>query len=264
MRITIENLTCGYGDKDIVRNFSVSFDAGEIVALLGPNGIGKTTLFKSILRLVPIRSGRIRLDGTDAGSLSDREFAKRIAYVPQTHTPPFSFWAIEEVTMGRTAHMGASASPKASDTAIAQQSLERLGIADLAERQYTELSGGERQLVLVARALAQEPAVLLMDEPTSNLDFDNQARVLSVIKHLAEEGLGILLTTHAPDQVFLCDAKVCLMKRGFRYEIGNASEILTQEQLKDAYGIEVTVLHQTIQGIPMSFCQPKLVDYTVL
>lgn len=241
MRLTVDDLSCGYGEHRVVDELSLTVDSGEVMCLLGPNGVGKTTLFKTILGFLAPQGGRVLIDGRDARTLGRREQARLIAYVPQAHTPPFPFSVRDVVTMGRTARLGLFSSPGPADKALALESLERLGIDSLAERPYTEISGGERQMVLIARALTQEPQLLIMDEPTSSLDFGNQVRVLQVVRRLAEQGLCIVMTTHVPDHAFLTSARVALLQADAPVMVGSADEIVTEEAMNAAYGVTVRI-----------------------
>ncbi len=258
MKLEFDAVTCGYNGKAVVSGFSAALHSGEILCLLGPNGVGKTTLFKTVLGFVKTMGGRILIDGRDAHTLSKIEFARVVAYVPQAHVPPFPFTAKDVVLMGRTAHIGAFGSPSRHDHRITEETMESLSIDHLQDRIYTELSGGERQMVLVARALAQEPAFLMMDEPTSNLDFGNQVRVLEQVKRLADKGLGILMTTHFPDHAFQCHGNVVLMQKDSRFLFGTAVEVITEDNLKAAYNIDVNVLEHSIQGQMIRYCLPVL------
>lgn len=258
MILDIQNISCGYGKKTVIRNFSARVESGGVFCLLGPNGVGKTTLFKTILRLLPPVSGQIYLDGKNISDYTDMEFARKVAYVPQAHTPPFAFSVRDVVVMGRISHMGAFSSPSKKDYETADQVLQELGIWRLRERAYTELSGGERQMVLIARALAQEPMFLMMDEPTSNLDFGNQVSVLRTVCRLARKGLGILMTTHFPEHMAQCNAKGVLILRDGRYIFGNSDIILTPENLRDAYGIEALIMDVENKGAKIKICQPLL------
>jgi len=256
--IKMENVCCGYKDKKVVEGFSAAISSGEILCLLGPNGVGKTTLFKCILGLLPLMGGSITVDGRDVRELSASEYAKIVGYVPQAHTPPFSFRVFDVVVMGRTTHLGMFSNPGKKDFQIAAACLERLEISHLADRVYTEISGGEQQMVLIARALAQEPAFLIMDEPTSNLDFGNQARVLKNVCLLAEQGLGIIMTTHQPDHVFQCGADVSLIINGSSHLSGSAETVLTEQRLRDAYGIDVAVMNVQYRTYDLCFCRPLI------
>jgi iron complex transport system ATP-binding protein len=254
--LRIENIKCGYGDKLVVDGLSVSTSTGEILCLLGPNGIGKTTLFKTILGFLPVLGGEVLVDGRDISRLSRRELARMISYVPQARTPTFAFKAIDVVTMGRIAHIGPFGSPGRKDVRAAHNALERLGIESLRERACTELSGGEVQMVMIARALAQESEFLMMDEPTASLDFGNQVRIIRICKRLAAEGLGIIMTTHFPDHAFQCGASVGLMLKGYEYVCGTAHDVLTEENLMRAYGIRVAVVNVDYCGSQLQLCQP--------
>lgn len=260
MKLEVRDIRCGYGEKVVVDGFSSDISSGDIFCLLGPNGVGKTTLFKSILGILPVMNGSIICDGLDLHTLSIKDFAKLIAYVPQAHSPPFAYNVLDVVAMGRTAHLDVFGSPRQIDAEIAYATMGRLGIESLADRIYTELSGGEMQMVLIARALAQESEFLLMDEPTANLDFGNQARVLQTVKILAKDGLGIIMTTHDPDHVFQCNARVALMQRGQKYLYGNAEEIMQGENLSAAYNVDVAVLDVEYQTKRYRMCQPILSD----
>lgn len=253
--LSVEHLACGYGDRCVVEDFSAQVETGEIHCLLGSSGVGKTTLFETILGLIPRMGGKALVDGKDAKEFSVKQFAQVIAYVSQAHVPPFAFTVRDAVVMGRMAHMGVFSSPGKEDYACADEATERLGIGKLAGHVYTELSCGERQMTLIARAFAQQPQFLMMDEPTAALDFGNQAQVLSAVKHLSESGLGVIMTTHAPDHLLQCNAGTLLLRDGV-YLRGSAEELLTTENLQRAYGIEVMVLDSTWRGEPVRFCRP--------
>jgi iron complex transport system ATP-binding protein len=169
------------------------------------------------------------------------EVATRIAYVPQTHTAHFPYTVRDMVTMGRTAHLGPFARPGARDHAAALEALEVLGIADLTDADYTRVSGGQRQLALIARALAQASPLIVMDEPTASLDFGNQALVLREIRALAAQGYGIVLSTHDPDHAFACASAVALLHGGRLVATGAPSDVLSPARLEAVYGLPVAV-----------------------
>lgn len=253
-----KDMVCGYDGIPIVKNVSLKVESGEIYCLLGPNGVGKTTLFKSMLGFLKLMGGNITLDGEDVLRWPARRRAQVVGYVPQTHTPPFPYKVLDVVVMGRVAHLGSFASPGEEDIHAAEEALDRLEMSYLANKIYTEISGGERQMVLVARALAQDPQILVMDEPTSNLDFGNQVRVLSQVNRLAEDGIGVLMTTHFPDHAFLCSSTVgLLMKDGFLN--GPADRIVTEENLRAAYGVDVRIIDEYEDGVGLlKSCVPVM------
>ncbi len=247
-------LTIGYGRHAVGQDISLTIRPGEILCLLGPNGCGKTTLFRTLLGLLPALAGEVRLSGETLSSMPRAAVARAIAYVPQAHAPSFPYEAQEIVLMGRTARLGLFGQPSQRDRAIARSALERLGIGDLAERDYARLSGGQRQLVLIARALAQEAPLIVMDEPTASLDFGNRAQVLAIVAEIAraarEGGAGVVLSTHDPDQAFALEAEVAMMRGGSIYRQGPAESVLTGEALSAVYGLPITV-ERTTSGRPV-------------
>ena len=259
MMLEARDLAIGYGKTKVGAGLSLAVNAGDILCLLGPNGCGKTTLFRTLLGLLPALSGQVLLGDKPITAQSRAEIARRIAYVPQAHAPPFPFEALEVVLMGRTARLGRFGQPGRRDREIALDAMRQLGIADLAHRDYSRLSGGQRQLVLIARALAQQATLIVMDEPTASLDFGNQAQVLARIKMLTQEaadaGHGVILSTHDPDQAFALDARVLLMKHGRPQAEGSANEVLTGTSLSDVYGIPICV---ETTGSGRKVCLPSL------
>jgi iron complex transport system ATP-binding protein len=229
---------------DVVQNASFSVADGRIAVLLGPNGSGKTTLFKCIAGIWKPRRGAIFLDGKDTARLTFRERALLLAMVPQDHTPPFPYTALEAVLMGRAPHVGMYASPSAPDLDKGRAALETMGVGRLADRPYTRVSGGERQLILIARALAQEAPILLLDEPTSHLDFRNQHAVLSLVRRVAEDkGLTVLMTLHDPNLAAHFAHQVVLLKEGGVIADGTTEEVMTAERLEQLYGMGIGVMH---------------------
>lgn len=243
--IEIKNVTLGYGvkhHKKILNNVWAQMKKGELLCILGPNGIGKTTLFKGILGLLPLLEGEITIHGTSIKNQSKVEIAKYIGYVPQYHTPPFPYGVLDVVLMGRNPHISTFGSPTKEDNKIAQESLDRLGIRHLEGERYTELSGGERQMVLIARALAQKTEYLLMDEPTSNLDYGNQIHLLKIMKRLTEDGMGICFTSHYPEHSFLSQSEVLIMKKDKTMVQGSAQELITEEMLYEMYQLKTEII----------------------
>ncbi|THF55144.1 ABC transporter ATP-binding protein [Pseudothauera rhizosphaerae] len=240
--LEIHHLHCGYGHRAVLADIGFTLREGELLCLLGPNGVGKTTLFKTILGLIPRQGGQILIDGEDVAHWPRPRLARWIGYVPQAHTPPFPFRVRDVVAMGRIAHHGLFASPGAQDRRIADAALDALGIAALGSACYTEISGGERQLVLIARALAQQPHILVMDEPTSNLDYGNQLKVLAHVRRVAvEHELAVILTTHHPDHALMYATRALVLDRDKRHAIGEPEAVITESYLRDTYGVATEI-----------------------
>jgi iron complex transport system ATP-binding protein len=237
------DLTIGYPDRTVGRGLDVALSTGEVLALLGPNGGGKTTLLKTLLGLLKPKAGEVRLGDKPLDNYSIRERARVVAYVPQVHISTFAFTVETVVLMGRTAHGSLFSRPSGQDRAVAQAALERFGIAALANRPYTMISGGERQLVLLARALAQEPQFVVLDEPTASLDFGNQGKVMREIRALAKSGHGVLFTTHDPNHALRAADRAYLLREGNRIADGPVATVLNREQLESLY--HATVEHLT-------------------
>lgn len=264
MTLEIRQLAFGYAGPPIGRDVDLGVPLGHILCLLGPNGSGKTTLFKTILGLLEPRGGIVAVDGVSTRGWSRRQRARVFGYVPQAQPAVFAFSVLDLVLMGGTAHLGLFAVPARRDHDIAESALALFGIEELARRPYGELSGGERQLTLVARAIAQEPSILVLDEPTANLDFGNQVRVLSAIRRLAARGLAVVFSTHDPDQAFLCADHVGLLHGGRLVALGPPAEVITSEQLRAVYGVEVTVASVAVgRAGTQTVCVPSLGDAAV-
>jgi iron complex transport system ATP-binding protein len=236
------DLTIGYPDHTVGRGLDVALSTGEVLALLGPNGGGKTTLLKTLLGLLKPKAGEVRLGDKPLDEYTVRERARVIAYVPQVHIGTFAFTVETVVLMGRTAHGNLFSRPTTHDRAVAHSVLERFGISGLANRPYTMISGGERQLVLLARALAQEPRFIVLDEPTASLDFGNQGKVMNEIQALAKSGHGVLFTTHDPNHALRAADRAYLLRDGVRIADGPAAIVLNREQLKALYQASIEQL----------------------
>jgi iron complex transport system ATP-binding protein len=243
-------------DRPVLDGVSLNLEAGEIVCLLGPNGTGKTTLVRCVLDLQRLRSGIIELDGRPLRSIPAAKRAKMMAYVPQATTVAFPYTAFEIVLMGRVSHIGIGSRVNAADRRQAWESMERLGTAELADMAFDELSGGEKQMTLVARALAQQAQILVMDEPTANLDYHNQVRMLQVIRTLAREGLAVLMVSHFPDHAFLACTRALLMRDGRVMAQGPPGDIVTTENLSRLYSTPVAVTEAVIDGQRTKVCVP--------
>ena len=257
MKLEAKHLDFGYGARHVGHDVSLSVEAGEVLCLLGPNGSGKTTLFKTLLGLLPTQGGEVLMDGAALRGRKRNEVAQRVSYVPQAHAAFFPFTVAEVVLMGRTAHLGVFSSPSRRDREVAMGAIERMRLTHLADATYTRISGGERQLTLIARALAQEGRIIVMDEPTANLDFGNQVRVLEHIQSLARSGIGVLLSTHDPDHAFICADRVAMLHEGRLARLGDPAATITPESLKEIYGVEVAVVRVAVrEGRERRVCVP--------
>jgi iron complex transport system ATP-binding protein len=242
------DLSIGYRDRVVGRGLDVGLREGEVLALLGPNGSGKTTLLKTLLGILAPLGGAALIDERPIASYPAPERARRIAYVPQSHVPTFAFTVETVVLMGRTAHGNLFSAPSRRDRQVAARTLEHFGIAALAARPYTMISGGERQLVLLARALAQEPRFIVLDEPTASLDFGNQGKVMREMRALAGAGHGVLFTTHDPNHALRAADRAFLMRDGQRLAEGGVRDVLTRAQLESLYGAPVETLTDGATG----------------
>ena len=239
--LAICQLAFGHGAHAVARGVDFSLQKGEVLAVLGANGCGKTTLFRTILGLLPPLAGSIAFDGRDLAHMSAPVRARHFAYVPQQQTSAFAFTVTDAVLMGRAASIDWFSRPAAADRALVAQALERVGISGLAHRPMTEISGGERQLALIARALAQGAQVLVLDEPTANLDYGNKLRVLREIERLRSEGRTILFSTHDPDHALAHADHALMIADGRVLAIAPVAEALTDETLSTLYGMSVRV-----------------------
>jgi iron complex transport system ATP-binding protein len=237
-----ERLAFGFPGRTIGSGIDFALGAGEVLCLLGPNGGGKTTLMRTLLGLLPPHSGAVFLEKSSIQEVPRNLVARSLGYVPQAHAGAFAYSVREMVLMGRTAHMSLFAAPSARDREAADKAIDTLGIAHLAARPFTEISGGERQLALVARALAQEPKILVMDEPTSSLDFGNQVRVLGHVRRLAAQGIAVLMSSHQPDHALQCADRALLLGEGKALALGSPREVITPETLRQLYGVNVRIV----------------------
>jgi len=233
--LKVQDLHFSYGSRAVLRGISFQVREGELCGLFGPNGCGKTTLFKCCLSFLKPQKGIIRLGDLDVRNLRVKDMARSIAYVPQEHKPPFPYLAREVVLMGRTPHLEGLFSISDGHKRKAMESMELLEISSLAEEPYNQLSGGQRQLVLIARAIAQETGVILLDEPTSTLDFSNQVRIWQILRRIAQRGIAILACCHDPNHVsWFCD-KVILMNGEGIIGQGPPRQMINQETLERIY-----------------------------
>lgn len=257
MLLEIENLYGGYGRGDIVKGVTASADAGDILCLVGPNGCGKTTLFRLILGSLKATSGKVFIDGKDTGQLSQKELARLVAYIPQYHTPIYEYTVLEIVLMGRASHFSAFDQPSPADREAAFNALEKINAVHLANEKYTDLSGGQRQLILIARAICQEAKVFVMDEPAANLDYANHQLLMDVIVDLAGKGYLVVMSTHSPEHPASIGSKVLMMRAGRVASFGPPEEVITSENLEAVYGVEMDVAtFRDRYGVNRTICFP--------
>lgn len=240
VKISIKDLTFSYKSNKILDDLNISVDGSEIVSLVGPNGSGKTTLIKCIDRILKPR-GSILLEGREVQKMKQQEIARQIGYVPQSSATPLATTVFDTVLMGRRPHIGWRVSDfdldKVSDT------LERLNLQDLAMRDFGQLSGGQKQKVLIARALVQEPTVLLLDEPTSNLDMKHQLDVLETISSMVKEkGISAVMAIHDLNLAARFSDKLVMLKKGVIYAAGTPIDLLSEKNISDVYGVEAIVM----------------------
>ncbi len=257
MLLEIKNLRGGYGGEDIVKGVTCSADAGEVLCLVGPNGCGKTTLFRLILGIIQTTGGDIHIDGKPTRALTPKDMASLVAYIPQHHTPIFTYTALDIVIMGRASHFSTFEAPKAIDREAAFDALKKMDALHLANRKYTSLSGGQRQMVLIARAICQSAKVFVMDEPGASLDYANQQLLMDIVKDLSEQGYCVVMSTHSPEHPLSVGHKVLLMREGQVAAFGKPADVITPEVLEDVYGIEMDVISvEDRYGIRRTICLP--------
>lgn len=256
-----ENISFAYKKEHLILNdISLEVNSGEIVCVLGPNGTGKTTMLRCLLGFNKPSKGKITIDGKQMHELGVKNRAKCLAYVPQYSSLSFPYTVKEVVLMGRTAYLSYGMPFSKVDYDFAIKTIDRLGISHISDSLYNELSRGQKQMVLLARALTQDAKILIMDEPTANLDYSNQVKMLETIKQLVNEGYGILMTSHFPDHAFLTESRVILMKGGKKLYDGNPDEIITTESLTNLYQTSVEVSEINIKAYEKSIkvCVPIL------
>lgn len=239
--IRVRAATFRYGQREVLKGLDLDVYRGEVLSILGPNGCGKTTLLRCIGGASTALSGSVRFGDADVGSLPPPARARKIGFLFQEHTPTFPLVVRDVVIMGRAPHLSVFGSPGPGDFAMADEALERVGMMHLKNRPYTQVSGGERQLVLLARTLVQKPDVILLDEPTAHLDFRNQVLTLRIIRSLAADGLTMVMTTHDPNHALWFGGRAALMKEGRFVAVGPASDVITDATLSATYDTDVRV-----------------------
>lgn len=243
MLLEFADISSGFdADKPLVEHVNMELHEGEIACVLGPNGCGKTTLVRSALGMRKLLGGKAFLDGRDLAKIPAQQRARQFAYVAQAHNQPFPYRVAEMVMLGRMAIIAGSGKPRAADYDAVEEILGQLDLYDLRNEPYTDLSGGQVQRVMIARALAQDPKVLVLDEPTAALDYGNAAKVLQAIRSLADNGQAAIMITHAPNQAFLLRSKVLLLRPGQVPVFGEASQAITSANIAASYGHDVRVV----------------------
>ncbi len=261
MSIGVINGNFSYGKKPILKDINFNLEKGEILSILGPNGIGKTSLIKCITGLLEWTSGSSQVDKTDIRKMTKKELWKKISYVPQSIHFAFSYTGLEMVLLGITVNLSFFSQPGKKDLKKCLNIMEKLGIAYLAQRDCNTMSGGELQMVLIARALVSDPEIIILDEPESGLDFKNQLKILKLIEKLSHvEGLIAIINTHYPENAIAMSDKCLLLTRNYQYRYGLTKEILTEENIKEAFEVEVIIDKVSRKGIeyeniiPIAIC----------
>lgn len=252
--IDAKNISFSYGNKKILNNIDFQLYQGDVLSLVGQNGCGKTTLLKILLGIFK-SDGEIKILSKNINEYKNKELAKLISYVPQIHQIPFDYTVFEVVLMGRLAHIGLFSNYSQIDKKIALKALEKVGITHLKDNIYSKISGGERQLTFIARALTQESKIIFMDEPVTGLDYGNQLKLLKFLKKLSSEGYTFVKTTHYPDHALYASNKVMMLKNGQILDVGNIDEKLTSTNIKKLYDVDVEIISKE-NGY--KFCIPSI------
>lgn len=254
MGVKVENLSFAYKKALVLNDISFEIESDTLLCVLGQNGAGKSTLFKCMLGVLKPKLGNIFIGDKNISNLSAKEISGMVAYIPQVHTPYFNYTVIDIVIMGMASKIGSFSVPKNKDYDRVREVLNYLNISDLEKRGYLDISGGERQLVLIARAMVQDAKILIMDEPTSNLDYGNQIRVMKRIQKLSKEGYIVILSTHNPQHSLMFCDKALVLKNGKILSYGNTKDTVNADILKQIYKIDINI--KNVDGIPI--CLPVL------
>ncbi|QKF76106.1 ABC transporter ATP-binding protein [Arcobacter defluvii] len=252
--IDAKNISFSYGNKQILTNIDFQLYQGDVLSLVGQNGCGKTTLLKILLGIFK-SNGEIKILSKNINEYKNKELAKLISYLPQTHQIPFDYTVFDVVLMGRLAHIRLFSNYSLKDKEIALKALEKVGIGHLKDNIYSKISGGERQLAFIARALTQESKIIFMDEPVTGLDYGNQLKLLKFLKELSNEGYTFVKTTHYPDHALYASNKVMMLKNGQILDVGNINEKLTSTNIKKLYDVDVEIISKE-NGY--KFCIPSI------
>jgi iron complex transport system ATP-binding protein len=240
--INVNELSFGYTEKNILKDINFTIKKGEITSILGPNGSGKSTLIRLMLGFLNPFEGSIQIEGKDISDIGFKELARKIAYVPQIHKTAFPYTVVDVVLMGRIPHKSFFFKYSKGDQHIAYEAMERLSILHLAEKPYTDISGGERQLTIIARAIAQGASTLIMDEPAGGLDYGNQLKLLEEIVKLSKEGYTFIKSTHSPEHALWISDRVIMIKNCCVFADGKPKDVISNENLYMLYGAKVDIV----------------------
>lgn len=241
MNLKVEHLNFYFGKRQILKDINFETKGGEFLSILGPNGVGKTTLFRCILNLLRPSAGKITVDCRDIVQMTAQEMAQHIAYIPQFHNPAFNYSVLDMVLMGTASQLRTLETPGKAQIEIAKNALARMKIEHLAEQPYGFCSGGEKQLCLIARAIAQQAKILIMDEPSASLDFGNRIRVMQTVRSLVADGYAVIQTTHDPEQAFMYSDQILAIHDGHVLAYGTPQAVMKDVIMSKLYGIDVEV-----------------------
>ncbi len=260
--IEIKNVSFSYGKSEVLNNIDLDIEDGQIVCLLGSNGCGKTTLLDCIMGINKINNGVIKIKNDSINNYKPNELAKNIAYVPQAHSKTFPYKVIDMVLMGRTPYTGTFSSPTKKDSIIAEEALEIIGMTNYKDKIFTNLSGGEAQLVILARALAQQTPIIVMDEPTSHLDINNELMILEkIISLVKKKSISVIMATHFPNHAFYFEnndinTQVAMMNFGKIQVKGKPSDVLTEDNIREIFNVNSKILSYTDYQNKYSYIAP--------
>ena len=249
MRLRVDDLHFSYGNHEVFKGISFHVEDTGFVSLLGPNGAGKSTLFRCMLGLLTPASGSVHICGRDIRNMPASELSHRVAYIPQSHSPVFNFSVFDMVLMGTTSQLSPFATPGREQKEIAEAAMERVGIAHLRDRGCGNISGGEPQLALIARAIAQQAKILVMDEPSASLDYGNKLRVMEMVKNLTSDGYTVIQSTHDPDQAYLYSDQILALYDGKILADGTPRDTISSDLISKLYSVDVQVCSMHEDGV---------------
>ena len=245
MILDVQDLSFRYSKnaKPIFHNVNLQMEKGEILTILGANGAGKSTLLNCLANILEPCSGKILVNGASIHDMSLKKAAQLIGYVPQNHAPVYDYSVRDFIVMGRAPHLGMLEKPSEKDYAIVDEVIQELGIEKLADKAYTQISGGERQQALIGRAIAQQPEIIMFDEPTNHLDYGNQLRMVHKIKNLSKKDYTVIMTTHMPDHAMMIGGKTAILGRDGTLKVGKTEEIITEKKLEELYQVKTRIVY---------------------